>query len=96
MFTYIYKRLCIFVTLKAKKMFEQPKFKIIYSEEVIDFLNSLNEKVKEKIIFNINKSKYVIDNDLFKKLKGSDIWEFRTKYSQFTESLHFGIQRMIH
>ena len=70
-------------------MFEQPKFKIIYSEEVIDFLNSLNEKVKEKIIFNINKSKYVIDNDLFKKLKGSDIWEF-------TESLHFGIQRMIH
>ena len=42
-------------------MFEQPKFKIVYSGEVIDFLNSLNEKVKEKIIFNINKSKYVID-----------------------------------
>lgn len=62
-------------------MFEQPKFKIIYSEEVLDFLNSLNEKVKEKIMFNINKSKYVIDNELFKKLKGSDIWEFRTKYS---------------
>ena len=39
-------------------MFEQPKFKIVYSEEVIDFLNSLNEKVKEKIIFNINKSNY--------------------------------------
>lgn len=32
-------------------------------------------------MFNINKSKYVIDNELFKKLKGSDIWEFRTKYS---------------
>ena len=32
-------------------MFEQPKFKIIYSEEVLDFLNSLNEKVKEKIKF---------------------------------------------
>lgn len=62
-------------------MFEQPIFKIIYSEEVLDFLNSLNEKVKEKIMFNINKSKYVIDNELFKKLKGSDIWEFRTKYS---------------
>lgn len=57
-------------------MFEQPKFKIIYSEEVIDFLNYLNEKVKEKIMFNINKSKYVIDNEL--------------------QSLHFGIQRMIH
>ncbi len=62
-------------------MFEQPKFKIIYSEEVLEFLNSLDDKVKEKIMFNINKSKYVIDNELFKKLKGTDIWEFRTKYN---------------
>lgn len=61
-------------------MFERPKFKILYSDEVIEFLNSLDDKTKEKIIFNINKSKYVIDNELFKKLKGSDIWEFRTKY----------------
>lgn len=61
-------------------MFERPKFKIVYSDEVIEFLNSLDDKTKEKIIFNINKSKYVIDNELFKKLKGSDIWEFRTKY----------------
>ena len=67
--------------LKTLIMFEQPKFEIIYSEEVIRFLNSLENKVKEKIIFNINKSKYVIDNELFKKLKGSDIWEFRTKYN---------------
>lgn len=62
-------------------MFEQPKFEIIYSEEVVKFLNSLENKVKEKIMFNINKRKYVIDNELFKKLKGSDIWEFRTKYN---------------
>lgn len=62
-------------------MFEQPEFEIIYSEEVIKFLNSLENKVKEKIMFNINKRKYVIDNELFKKLKGSDIWEFRTKYN---------------
>lgn len=62
-------------------MFERPKFKIIYSDEVIEFLNSLDNKIKEKIIFNINKSKYVIDKELFKKLKGSDIWEFRTKYN---------------
>ena len=60
-------------------MFERPKFKIIYSNEVIEFLNSLENKVKEKIMFNINKSKYVVDTELFKKLKGSDIWEFRTK-----------------
>lgn len=67
--------------LKTLIMFEQPKFEIIYSEEVIRFLNSLENKVKEKIMFNINKSKYIIDNELFKKLKGSDIWEFRTKYN---------------
>lgn len=67
--------------LKTSIMFEQPKFEIIYSEEVVKFLNSLENKVKEKIMFNINKSKYVIDNELFKKLKGSDIWEFRTKYN---------------
>ena len=41
----------------------------------------LENKVKEKIMFNINKSKYVVDTELFKKLKGSDIWEFRTKYN---------------
>ena len=67
--------------LKTLIMFEQPKFEIIYSEEVIRFLNSVENKVKEKIMFNINKSKYIIDNELFKKLKGSDIWEFRTKYN---------------
>lgn len=62
-------------------MFERPQFKVIYSDEVIEFLNSLDDKVKEKIMFNINKSKYVIDNEIFKKLKGCDIWEFRTKYN---------------
>ena len=31
-------------------MFERPKFKIIYSNEVIEFLNSLENKVKEKIM----------------------------------------------
>ena len=65
-------------------MFEQPKFRIIYSEEVLDFLNSLNEKAKEKIMYNINKSKYVVDKRLFKKLEGTDIWEFRTKYNGLT------------
>lgn len=61
-------------------MEEKPKFKIIYSEEVISFLNGLNDKAKAKIMFNINRSKYVIDKTFFKKLEGSDIWEFRTLY----------------
>ena len=58
------------------------KFKIIYSEETIQFLNSLDVKAKAKIMYNINKSKYVIDKELFKKLDDADdIWEFRTLYS---------------
>ena len=38
-----------------------PKFKIVYSSEVISFLNGLNDKAKAKIMYNINKCKYVID-----------------------------------
>ena len=29
---------------------------------------------------NIRKAKYVLDPKLFKKLDGTDIWEFRTKF----------------
>jgi hypothetical protein len=43
-------------------------FKIIYSEEAINFINAQDEKVRAKIYYNINRSKYVIDKDLFKKL----------------------------
>ena len=57
------------------------KFKIIYSEETIQFLNSLDVKTKAKIMYNINKSKYVIDKELFKKLDDADdIWEFEKPY----------------
>ncbi len=60
----------------------QPKFKIAYSDEAIEFLNKLDEKARAKILFNINKSKYVLDKALFKKLETpDDIWEFRTLYS---------------
>ena len=65
---------------RDKEMEEKPKFKIIYSEEVVSFLNGLGDKAKAKIMYNINRSKYVIDKNFFKKLEGSDIWEFRTLY----------------
>lgn len=57
-----------------------PRFKIIYSEVVVSFLGNLEENVRVKILFNMNKSKYVTDETLFKKLSGTDIWEFRTLY----------------
>lgn len=57
------------------------KFKIIYTEEAITFLESLSEKAKEKIAYNLGKSMYVMDKELFKKLEGSEIWEFRTLHN---------------
>lgn len=42
---------------------------------------SLNEKSRDKIIFNIDKAKIKTDNQLFKKLKG-EIWEFRTMFNK--------------
>jgi len=57
------------------------KFKVLYSDEVIEFLRSLDQKAASKIQYNINKSAYNQDKDLFKKLVGTNIWEFRTLYN---------------
>lgn len=57
------------------------KFKVIYSEEVIDFLNTLDIKARNKIAYNIEKSRYILDKELFKKLDDTDIWEFRTLFN---------------
>ena len=56
-------------------------FNVIYSDEVEVFLDSLENKVRLKIIYNIDKARINIDPELFKKLD-SDIWEFRTKYNR--------------
>ena len=55
------------------------KFEVILLEEVWELLDTLEEKVKEKILYNLEKSKYINDPKLLKKLD-DDIWEFRTKY----------------
>jgi phage-related protein len=57
------------------------KFEVILLEEVWDFLDTIEEKAKEKILYNLDKSKYVNDSELFKKLD-DEIWEFRTKFSK--------------
>ena len=55
------------------------KFDVTYMEEAIVFLESLPDKVKDKIAYNISKSRYFMDKELFKKLN-DEIWEFRTIY----------------
>lgn len=49
------------------------RFDVTYMEEAIVFLASLPEKVQDKIAFNISKSRYFMDKELFKKLN-DNIW----------------------
>jgi hypothetical protein len=57
------------------------KFKIQFLEEAKEFLDNLDEKPREKIIYNIRKAQVIQDKELFKKLSGN-IWEFRTLYNK--------------
>jgi len=59
------------------------QFEVVFMDEALEFLDTLSLAVREKIYYNAGKvAGGVIDNDLFKKLDGSDdIWEFRTKYN---------------
>lgn len=57
------------------------KFEVIFLEDAIEFLEGLDEKVVAKIIYNIDKSCYVNDPKLFKKMTDL-IWEFRTLYKK--------------
>ena len=50
-------------------------------EEARKFLSGLDEKSRDKIIYNIDLARIRNDNELFKKLKG-EVWEFRTLYNK--------------
>lgn len=58
----------------------KPNFDIELLPEVVDFLDKIDTKTREKIYYNIKKAQYVNDKDLFKKLN-EVIWEFRTLYN---------------
>lgn len=57
------------------------KFRVEFLQEAKDFLDSLDEKSRAKIIYNIWKSRNANDKELFKKLQ-DEIWEFRTLYNK--------------
>ena len=59
----------------------EPKFSVLYMEAVRGFLAELDEKSREKILYNIDKARLYNDNELFKKLT-DEIWEFRTLYKK--------------
>ncbi|MDE7153723.1 MAG: type II toxin-antitoxin system RelE/ParE family toxin [Muribaculaceae bacterium] len=63
-------------------MGERDKFKVLISEEVDKFLQTVSPKAKAKIFYNINLvAAGRMDKEIFKKLEGTDIWEFRTMFA---------------
>ena len=60
---------------------DQFKFRVQFLEEAKIYLDGLEEKTRDKILYNIWKSRFVNDKELFKKLH-NEIWEFRTKYNK--------------
>jgi phage-related protein len=57
------------------------KFRVEFLEEANEFLGGLDEKVRDKIFYNIWKARSTNDKELFKKLQ-DEIWEFRIKYNK--------------
>lgn len=60
---------------------EDYKFRVEFLEEAKAFLDGLDEKARDKIIYNIWKARSTNDKELFKKLQ-NEIWEFRTKFNK--------------
>jgi mRNA-degrading endonuclease RelE of RelBE toxin-antitoxin system len=67
-------------------------FDVEFLPEAEEFMESLDEKAREKVYYNIRKSQYIQDRELFKKLN-DNIWEFYYINSTTgrTGFLHFGI-----
>ena len=71
---------CIFAVLLIKTM-DRPVFQLLLLEAARDFFKTLPIQARNKIYYNIKKVQGgVRDNELFKKLENSEIWEFRTLY----------------
>ncbi len=62
-------------------LFMTEKFEVLFMNEAREFLQLLDEKIRRKIIFNIDRAKIHNDRELFKKLN-NDIWEFRTLFNK--------------
>ena len=54
------------------------RFEVEFLHEAMEFLDSIDSKAREKLIFNIDKARYLNDPKVFKKLT-SQIWEFRAE-----------------
>jgi phage-related protein len=63
-------------------MDEHFRYRVIISDEVDQFFSQIHPKAVSKILANVTKvAKGLQDKEIFKKLEGTQIWEFRTLYA---------------
>ena len=57
-------------------------FNVEYLSEAVEFIENLDKKSKEKFLYIIEYAKQTKDPEVFKKLTGTNIWEFRILYKR--------------
>ncbi len=70
------------------------RFEVVFLPEAVKFMDNMEDKVREKMYYNIRKVQQINDNDILKKLNDT-IWEFRCTYQIFPiDYLLFGIKQI--
>ena len=63
-------------------------FALVLLDEALEFLRSLPDPARDKVYYNIHRIVNGERNsEIFKKLDGSQIWEFRTLYNRMAYRL---------
>ena len=57
------------------------RFEVKYLPGAIEFLESIEIKAAQKLLYHISKSREINDPGIFKKLTNSNIWEYRAEYT---------------
>ena len=58
------------------------KFNVVLYRDAQVFLESLDNKTREKIYQTFDRASLLLDPEVFKKLADTDIWEFRTYFGK--------------
>lgn len=58
-------------------------FALVLLDDALEFLQSIPDSAKDKVYYNIHRIECGEKNsEIFKKLEGSNIWEFRTLFNK--------------
>jgi len=59
----------------------EERFQVEILSEAAEFLEIMEEKARDKVIYYIHKARITLDKELFKKILG-EIWEFKTLFNK--------------